>query len=170
MIPDSRDAITLLRNEHREIEAIFRQCDKQLRGEQPPFELQALVNQAFHALAAHTAVEEHLFYPAMRQVLGDRSKVVLQYLEEHRVMKGLMADLRAMADVDDVYNARLVVLMELMRHHIREEETIFFPPCREACGRRLMREIGGAMMDFRKRLLRQPEMLTPEGAVEGRLR
>lgn len=167
-IPESRDAITPLRNEHKEIEALFRQCDKLLRGEQPSAELQALVGRAFQALATHIAVEEQLFYPAMRQALGERSKVLFQYVEEHRVMKSLMSDLRAMADVDDVFNARLVVLTELVRHHIREEEATFFPPCREACGRRLMREIGHTMVDFRKRLLRHVETLTPEGVVEGR--
>lgn len=169
MIPESRDAITLLRNEHKEIEALFRQCEKLLRGEQPPGELQAIVGRAFHALDMHTAIEEQLFYPAMRQALGERSKIVLQYVEEHRVMKSLMNDVRAMADVDDVFNARLFVLMELVRHHIREEETIFFPPCREACGRRLMREIGGTMMDFRKRLLAKGETMAPEGVAEGRV-
>lgn len=166
--PDNRDAIMILRGEHRQIEALFRRCAKQLGGEQPVAELRALAEQALDALALHAEVEEELFYPAMRQALGERSPLVVQYVEEHRVMRTLMADLRASEKVDDLFNARLVVLMELIRHHIRDEEEYLFPPCREVCGRRLMREIGGAMMDFRKRLERRVPV-QPATALDARL-
>lgn len=160
-MPESPDAITLLRSDHKEIEALFKQCEKHLRGEQPSIEMQALTRKAIHALAVHGALEQQLFYPAMRQALGERGNPLLQSLEEHHAMHGLMRDLAAMPGVDEVFNARLVVLMELVRRHVREEEGVFFPACRAACGRRILREIGGTLFDLRRRLLAQPELLPP---------
>lgn len=163
-MPESPDAITLLRSDHKEIEALFKQCEKHLRGEQPSTEMLALTRKAIRALAVHGALEQQLFYPAMQQALGERGASIVQSLEEHRVMHGLMTDLAAMSSVDEVFNARLLVLMELVRHHVREEEAIFFPACRAACGRRILREIGGTLFDLRKRLRAQPEVFPPGAA------
>lgn len=161
----SLDALVLLRRDHRQIEALFKRCEKLMHGEQPALELPVVVRETIDLLAVHGAVEEQLFYPAMRQALGDRAAHVQQSLEEHRVARGLMADLRDLPLADARFNARLTVLMELVRHHMREEEGTLFPSCREVCGRRLMRDIGGAMTDLRVRLERAQAEVNQEMAA-----
>lgn len=123
--PDGADAIALLEADHREVEALFKQFET-ARGDAQKREL---VNSICMALKAHTRLEEELFYPAAYKALGDKS-LLEEAQVEHASAKDLIAQLESSAPGEPLYDARVKVLAEYVKHHVAEEEGQIFPQCR----------------------------------------
>jgi hemerythrin superfamily protein len=130
------DAIVLLKNQHREVEKLFKKVDK---GDL------SVVPAICDALELHAALEETLFYPAVRHDVPDETGDVLEAFEEHLIVKRLVAELRELPESDESYEAKATVLMENVRHHVREEEDEMFPAVRAALGRKRLTELGDEM-------------------------
>lgn len=110
-------AIRMLKQDHRQVEAWFDEFDKARQGRSK----QALVRRIALALKVHTRLEEELFYPALR---GEVDEDMLdEALVEHDGAKRLIADIEKMKPGDRLYEARVKVLSEYIRHHVREEES-----------------------------------------------
>jgi hemerythrin superfamily protein len=127
------DAIVLLRNDHKDVEALFKRLDK---GDL------TVVPEICTALTLHATIEEEEFYPAVRAEVDGELDDVLEAVEEHHVVKVLVSELEALDPSDETYKAKATVLMELVRHHVEEEETEMFPEVRHALGRKRLTEIG----------------------------
>jgi hemerythrin superfamily protein len=109
-------AITLLKQDHRQVEGWFDEFE-QLDGEE---EKQELFEKIAMALKVHTQIEEEIFYPAER---GDVEDDMLdEALVEHQSAKKLIAEIEAMTPDEDLYDAKVKVLGEYIRHHVKEEE------------------------------------------------
>jgi Hemerythrin HHE cation binding domain len=109
-------AITLLKKDHREVEGWFDEYE-QLEDDA---EKLALFNQIALALKVHTAIEEEIFYPEER---GDVEEDMLdEAYVEHDGAKKLIAEIEAMKPGDDYYDAKVKVLGEYIKHHVKEEE------------------------------------------------
>ena len=80
-----------------------------------------LANAVLNELKVHAAIEEEIFYPAVRQTIAADS-IINVAIEEHHVANGLIAELEKMELSDERYDAKFVVLIESVRHHIKEEE------------------------------------------------
>ena len=65
------DAIELLKEDHRNVEGIFKQFEKLQEDDTADESKRALVERACAALTVHTRIEEEIFYPAVRDVLQD---------------------------------------------------------------------------------------------------
>src|SRR5690242_19862389 len=79
-----RDAFALLKRDHREAKALFGAFDK-ARSEAKK---RAIAERALLALRVHSAIEEEVFYPALRAVLK-KDDLLQEAQEEHRVAKTL---------------------------------------------------------------------------------
>jgi iron-sulfur cluster repair protein YtfE (RIC family) len=77
-------------------------------------------------LVAHMVIEEHIFYPRVRELMKD---VIAESFEEHAVARFELARL-LQAETSDK-KTRAMVLKELLRHHIEEEEKEMFPKVKE---------------------------------------
>lgn len=130
------DAIVLLRTQHREVEKLFKAVDK---GDL------SVVPEICAALEEHARIEEEVFYPAVRAEVPDEVSTILESLEEHLIVKRLVAELSQMQRDDDAYEAKATVLAENVRHHVREEEDELFPAVRSALGRKRLLEIAEEM-------------------------
>lgn len=137
------DAITLLKDDHKEVRQLFRAMEK---GDLD------VVPDICTALTVHARLEEEVFYPAVRAEVEGTDSDVLEAVEEHAVTKQLVAELEAMTGDEEEYEAKATVLMELVLHHVKEEETELFPQVREALGRTRLQEIGTEMAELRGRL------------------
>jgi hemerythrin-like domain-containing protein len=117
--------VELLEADHAKVKALF---DKfEAAGERMTKAKQQLVEDVFMALEVHAHLEEEIFYPAIKAVGGkDGAQLIAESLEEHQVVKTLMADMRALEPSDAQYAAKFTVLMENVRHHIEEEEDEMF--------------------------------------------
>jgi hemerythrin superfamily protein len=62
------DAITLLKADHREVEALFGQFEKT----RSPQRKQELATAICKALRVHTTIEEEIFYPAFFEATEDK--------------------------------------------------------------------------------------------------
>ena len=123
----ANDAIKLLINDHKEVEALFKQYDKLVEGESGGEEKQALAEQICTMLTVHATVEEELFYPAAREVLGEDEDLVDEADIEHASAKGLIAQIQSSSPDEEHYDAKVKVLGEYINHHVQEEEGEMFP-------------------------------------------
>jgi len=109
-------AITLLKQDHRQVEAWFDEYE-QLEDDA---EKLALFQQIALALKVHTMIEEEIFYPEER---GDVEDDMLdEAYVEHDSAKKMIAEIEKMKPSDEFYDAKVKVLGEYIKHHVKEEE------------------------------------------------
>ncbi len=152
---DAPDAIALLEADHREIEDLFDQYE----AAQGLGQKGQLATQICLALKVHAQIEEELFYPRARDKTGD-AELVDEAIIEHMGAKTLIAQVEAMKPGQPLYDARIKVLSEQVRHHVEEEESELFPEVRET---RMDLEALGARLSARKAELL--ELLAPPAVV-----
>jgi len=111
------DAIALLKADHRQVEAWFSQFAKSKSKQKK----QQLATNICDALTVHTTIEEEVFYPAFIEATGDKD-LHHEAVVEHAGAKTLIAEIQAMSPDDDYYDAKVTVLSEMIKHHVKEEE------------------------------------------------
>ena len=116
------DAITLLKSDHKAVAKLFREY-KSAR----PARRSKIVARVIEELSIHAAIEEQVFYPAVREEVPDLEDDILESFEEHHVLKWTLAELSAIGPDDERYDAKVTVMMEQVRHHVAEEEGDWFP-------------------------------------------
>ena len=72
-----------------------------------------------------------LFYPAMRKV-AELSDLIDEAAVEHQSLKDLIAQLEGMRPGDDLFDAKVKVLSEYVKHHVKEEEGEIFPEAKDS--------------------------------------
>jgi hypothetical protein len=113
----SKDAITLLKQDHREAEKMFKDF-KEAKGERRK---QKLAHEICLALSVHFDLEETIFYPACEGTV-DEDELKEGYVE-HDAAKLLVAEIEANEGADDeFFDTKVHVLQEEIEHHIKEEE------------------------------------------------
>ena len=122
---ESNDAISILKRDHDTVEELFGQFEKAKQRAQK----KNIVAKALEELKVHAAVEEEIFYPAVRAEL-DRD-IMTEADEEHHVAKVLIGELEKMSGTEEHYDAKFTVLAENVRHHIKEEEGEMLPKARK---------------------------------------
>ncbi|KQU71522.1 MULTISPECIES: hemerythrin domain-containing protein [unclassified Rhizobacter] len=127
----STDAIELLEQDHQEVKDLFDQYDELADNEGSEADKQAIALQICTMLTVHATIEEELFYPAARDALKE-DDLVDEAVVEHASAKDLIAQIEGMEPGDDLYDAKVKVLGELIDHHVEEEEGEMFPKVRNA--------------------------------------
>jgi hemerythrin superfamily protein len=113
----SSDAIALLKADHRQVEGWFSQFEK-TRSADRKLEL---AQNICRALKVHTKIEEEIFYPAFLEATQDKD-LHHEAEVEHDGAKKLIAEIEGSSPSDDYYDARVSVLSEMIKHHVKEEE------------------------------------------------
>lgn len=124
---NTKDAIHLLTADHKEVKALFKEYDKLVEGEGADEEKQALAEEICLKLTVHATVEEEIFYPASRPVLGEHEDLIDEADVEHASAKHLIAQIQASSPQEGLYDAKVKVLGEYIDHHVKEEEGEIFP-------------------------------------------
>jgi hemerythrin superfamily protein len=154
------DAITLLRDDHRAVEKLFKEFEK--AGPRAGRTKAKLVKQIIRELAIHSAIEEQIFYPAVREADEDIEDTVLESLEEHHIVKWVLDELEQMTPEDERFDAKVTVLIENVRHHVKEEQNEMFPEVRQALGRKQLAELGDVMEKAKKLAPTRPHPKAPD--------
>ena len=123
------DAIALLKADHKELDAMFKAYEKT----DDDAKKQELANNICLALTVHAQIEEEIFYPAAYEALDEDGDDLLDEAEvEHASCKALIAEIEAMTVGEPLFDAKVKVLGEYIKHHVEEEESELFPECRDA--------------------------------------
>jgi hemerythrin superfamily protein len=142
------DAITLLRNDHKTVEQLFKRFEK--AGDRAHVQKRQIVDRIIEELSVHAAIEELVFYPVARATVPDTEDIALESLEEHHIVKWLLSELEDLDPAHERFDAKVTVLMENVRHHVEEEESDFFPKVRRELGRTALADLGQALADAKK--------------------
>ena len=119
--PDSQNAITLLRADHQKVTDLFENFEKS----RATAKKKVIAQEICKELTVHATIEEEIFYPAAKAALDD-TEMVPEALVEHDGVKKLIAEIEGSAE-GEMFEARVKVLSELIKHHVKEEQNELFP-------------------------------------------
>ena len=120
--PAAQDATTMLRADHKKVSALFDEYEKA----RAPARKKALVSQICQELAIHTEIEEEVFYPAVKQAMKDK-ELVPEANVEHASIKDLIAQVKDVEPDGEMFDAKIKVMSEYVKHHVKEEQNEMFP-------------------------------------------
>lgn len=118
----SVNVLDVLKEDHQQVKQLFEEFEN-AKGSAK----QTIVEEVLGALEIHSKIEEDLVYPAIRKAADEeQQEKVDEANEEHHVVALLSKELRKLKASDDGYRAKFMVLSELVKHHIEEEEGEMF--------------------------------------------
>lgn len=133
------NAFTLLKADHKKVAGIMEKLDSTTeRGVKTREELFA---QLKTELDVHARVEEEILYPALKEVDKTRD-ITFEAIEEHGVVKLLLAELDQLDKSEETWTAKFTVLKENVEHHVEEEEGEMFPKARKVFSEAELEELG----------------------------
>ncbi|UPT73090.1 MAG: hemerythrin domain-containing protein [Elusimicrobiota bacterium] len=121
------DAISMLKKDHVKVKGLF----DRFEDAEETSEKKSIAEEACAELKVHAAIEEEMFYPALRQKMEDEDGLLDEADEEHHEAKILVAELGLMSGDEENFDAKFTVLAENIRHHIKEEEGELFPQAKK---------------------------------------
>lgn len=136
------DAITLLKNDHEKVSAIFEKLEP--TTERALKTREELFAKLKAELDVHAHIEETIFYPAIKDAAETRA-ITLEGYEEHHVVKILLSELASMPVDTEQWTAKLKVLKENVEHHVEEEEDEMFKSVRKILTKEEINNLGARM-------------------------
>lgn len=155
-MPNKKNPIQMLEDDHEKVEGLLEKLTSTTeRGEKTR---EKLIHEIQRELEIHTAIEEEIFYPAVRAATDEREheEMHFEFIEEHH-LAGEVELLRALeVEVGTVeFAARCEVLKELVTHHIQEERERMFPLAKKLFDQARMNDLASQMADRKRELMNQ---------------
>jgi hemerythrin-like domain-containing protein len=136
------DAIKLLKDDHEKVKRLLEELDATTeRGVKTRDQLFTKVKQE---LGVHEAIEEEIFYPALKEHPKAKD-LVLEAYEEHHVVDTVMSEIEWVPFDDETWGAKFTVMKENVEHHIEEEESEMFKQARQVFGKDELEDLGTRM-------------------------
>jgi hemerythrin-like domain-containing protein len=147
------NALSLLRADHKAVRAMLEQLSTST--ERAAKKRVELLKQIEQELLVHAQLEEQLFYPAYLESVGKKQEQKLFYeaLEEHKATRMVLAELKKAEPASPEFAARAKVLMDMVLHHIREEERDMFKNARASMQKERLEELGEQIQERKQQLL-----------------
>ncbi len=146
------NAITLLKEDHKTVRGLLEKLDETTeRASESRVKLLARIEQE---LKIHTTIEEEIFYPAYKAAVSKRedSKLYHEALEEHHVVDMVIAEIKSCGADSEEFSAKAKVLMDLVEHHVEEEEKQMFPRARRVMETSQLQDLGEQMNTRKKEM------------------
>jgi len=145
------DALQLLTEDHDHVKKMLEELDdtteRAIKTREQTFaELQS-------ELEVHEAIEEEIFYPALKEHSKTRD-IALEGYEEHHVVDTVIAEMGDVPVSDETWTAKFAVMKENLEHHIEEEEQDMFPKARKVFDQQELDQLGERMATRKEALLR----------------
>ncbi|HVL33459.1 MAG TPA: hemerythrin domain-containing protein [Actinomycetota bacterium] len=153
------DAVALLKQDHRTVEALF----KQYKNLTPTANKSRarLIDKIVKELSVHAAVEEQILYPTTESESRGSKRLVSHSLDEHQAVKETLAELQKLDAGDERADELMRALMSEVRSHVKEEETQLFPKLRAAVGKDVLVQMGTLMQLAKKTAPTRPHPHAP---------
>jgi hemerythrin superfamily protein len=144
-----RDALALLKADHKKVDDLIKKFEKARSASQK----QTLANTICEELTIHAQIEEMEFYPALREAGNKKLADLLDEANvEHQSLKTLIAQIEQGSAGDDLFDAKVTVLGEYVKHHVKEEEGEIFPLARKT--RLDLKALGAILSEEKEALMR----------------
>ena len=117
-----KDATAMLKADHKLVAGLFEEFEKTKSDARKA----SIVAQICKELTVHAQIEEEIFYPAVKAALQDH-ELVPEATVEHASVKDLIASVQGETPYGEMYDARVKVMGEFVKHHVKEEEKEMFP-------------------------------------------
>ncbi len=144
-------ATTLLKNDHTKVKGLFRDFNE--TGERALKAKSKLFEKIKQELEVHTAIEEEIFYPAVRQAQTRKAtELVGEAFQEHATVKRLLAQISRLSPGGDDFDSRMSELIKDVKEHVKEEEGEIFPEAQKHLSPDELEDLG-QRMEERKRTL-----------------
>ena len=125
------NAIEMLIEDHSKVRSLYEEYQQTEDTRQK----KKIIQQVLQELDVHAALEEEIFYPAVKRKADEEARSqVAEAVEEHHVVHLLIGELKEMGTLNEKYEAKFKVLMENVEHHVREEEEEMLPHAQEILG------------------------------------
>jgi hemerythrin superfamily protein len=154
------DAIDVLEADHKQVEQLFKKFEK--AGDRAYKTKRDLVDEIIRELVVHAEIEEQIFYPRIRKAVPETKDEILEDLEEHHVMELLLAELVRMDAEDERFDAKVAVLIEIVRHHVAEEEEDLFPKVRKRLSADYLEEMAEELKAAKDTVPTKPHPRSPD--------
>lgn len=148
---DDDDPIALLESDHRQFEKLLDAGEQ--TTERAKKGRREILDALTRELTIHEALEEQLFYPALKPH-AEAHDLVLESFQEHHVADQLVTELHELDKDDEKWGAKFKVLKENVTHHISEEERKLFPVARGVLAKEELLALGAKMRALRNDLAR----------------
>jgi hemerythrin superfamily protein len=158
------DAIGLLKADHRSVETLFKNFER--TGARAHTTRRKLVDRMITDLSVHAFIEEQVLYPAAKEKIATAKVDVLEALEEHHVVKWQLQELIDLDPTDERFTAKVTVLTEHVRHHVKQEERELFPLLRSGFDRTLLLELGTELQQAKRVAPHHPHPRLPVHPAE----
>ena len=136
------NALQLLKEDHQRVKKMLEELDSTTeRAEKTRKDGLAKLKQE---LTIHEAIEEEIFYPALKQH-AEAKEIVLEAFEEHDVVDAIMSEIEATPTEDERWAAKFSVMKENLEHHIEEEEGEMFDKARKVLDDETLTQLGEQM-------------------------
>jgi hypothetical protein len=125
--PKAKEATAILRADHKLVAELFNEYEKA----RSTTKKKDLVTQICTELTVHAQVEEEIFYPAVKSALKDK-ELIPEATVEHATLKELIAQVEGMQPDGEMFDAKIKVMSEYVKHHVKEEQNQIFPKAKAA--------------------------------------
>ena len=122
-----KDAVAMLRADHKKVSELF----EEFEASRASAKKKALVAQICDELTIHSELEEEIFYPAVKAALGD-DELVPEATVEHASIKDLISQVQGSEPDGPEYDAKVKVMSEYVKHHVKEEQNEMFPKAQKS--------------------------------------
>lgn len=154
------DALEVLKADHDEVRSLFVEFRAASEADDTA-KMGEVTAKIFEELETHTAIEERVFYPAVKEAGGtELEDLTAESNEEHHVVDLLMAEIKNLAPSDEQYAPKMTVLIENVEHHAGEEEKEMFPQVRNLFSESRLEELGAELQ--REKWVVKVEKMTVE--------
>ena len=144
---EHKEATAILRADHKLVSKLFADYEKADSSE----EKKSIADEICTELTIHAQVEEEIFYPAVKEALGD-TELVPEATVEHATLKNLIAEVQTAGLDQEMFDARIKVMSEYVKHHVKEEQDEMFPKARESKDLDMV-ELGAQIMQRKEELM-----------------
>jgi len=122
----SNRILAMLKADHKKVKDLFNQYEKADSRSQ-----RAIAQTVIKELDIHAELEEQLIYPAIRAEI-EKDALMNEAIEEHHLVHVLIEELLSLSPSEEVFKAKFMVLGEVVKHHIKEEEGEMFPEAQKS--------------------------------------
>ncbi|RYY03290.1 MAG: hemerythrin domain-containing protein [Gammaproteobacteria bacterium] len=144
--PKAKEATALLRADHKAVNDLFNEYEKSRSNVRK----KQIVNMICKELTVHAQIEEEIFYPAVKAALKDK-ELVPEATVEHATLKELIAQVEGKEPDGEMFDAKIKVLSEYVKHHVKEEQNEMFPKAKES--KLDLTELGAQLAERKAELL-----------------